>query len=110
MRGADRQTAAMFSYLSPEAMVPPGHALRLIRPMVNAALDRLSPEFDRLYATGGRASMAPAKLLRALLLQAFHSVRSERQLMQQITCNMLFRCCHRSISRWTARGSTPGPR
>jgi transposase len=91
MRGSDRQTAAMFSYLSPEAMVPAGHPLRLIRPIVNAALDRLSPDFDRLYAASGRDSIAPEKLLRALLLQAFYSVRSERQLMEQITYNMLFR-------------------
>ena len=91
MRGLDRQTAAMFSYLSPEAMVPAGHPLRLIRPVVNAALERLSGEFDKLYATGGRDSIAPEKLLRALLLQAFYSVRSERQLMEQITYNMLFR-------------------
>jgi len=91
MRGADRQTAAMFSYLSPEAMVPAGHPVRLIRPIVNAALERLSRDFDKLYATGGRDSIAPEKLLRALLLQAFYSVRSERQLMEQITYNMLFR-------------------
>ena len=91
MRGADRQTGAMFSYLSPEAMVPSGHPLRLIRPIVNAALERLSRDFDHLYAPGGRDSIAPEKLLRALLLQAFYSVRSERQLMEQITYNMLFR-------------------
>ena len=65
----------MFSYLSPEALVPTGHPLRLIRPVVNAALDRLSAEFDTLYASGGRDSIAPGKLLRALLLQAFYSVR-----------------------------------
>jgi len=91
MRGADRQTGAMFSYLSPEAMVPAGHPLRLIRPIVNAALEGLSGEFDKLYAVGGRGSIAPEKLLRALLLQAFYSVRSERQLMEQINYNMLFR-------------------
>ena len=91
MRGADRQTGAMFSYLSPEAMVPAGHPLRLIRPIVNAALESLSGEFDKLYAAGGRDSIAPEKLLRALLLQAFYSVRSERQLMEQINYNILFR-------------------
>jgi len=84
MRVADRQTVAISSYLSPEAMVPAGHLLRLIRPIVNAALKRLSGEFDKLYAAGGRDSIAPDKLLRALLLQAFCSVRSERQLMEQI--------------------------
>src|SRR5437660_12672379 len=91
MRGADEQTGALFSYLSPEAMVPKDHPLRAIRPLVNAALARLSPDFARLYAPMGRTSIAPEKLLRALLLQAFYSVRSERQLMEQLTYNMLFR-------------------
>jgi transposase len=91
MRGADEQTGALFSYLSPEAMVPKDHPLRAIRPLVNAALARLSPDFTRLYAPTGRSSIAPEKLLRALLLQAFYSVRSERQLMEQLTYNMLFR-------------------
>ena len=91
MRGADEQTGALFSYLSPDAMVPKDHPLRVIRPLVNAALARLSPDFERLYAPTGRASIAPEKLLRALLLQAFYSVRSERQLMEQLTYNMLFR-------------------
>jgi transposase len=91
MRGADEQTGALFSYLSPDAMVPQDHPLRAIRPLVNAALARLSPDFARLYAPTGRASIAPEKLLRALLLQAFYTVRSERQLMEQLTYNMLFR-------------------
>src|SRR3954452_22941446 len=80
MRGADEQTGGLFSYLSPEAMVPKDHPLRAIRSLVNAALARLSSDFARLYAPTGRASTAPEKLLRALLLQAFYSVRSERQL------------------------------
>lgn len=91
MRGADRQTAAMFSYISPEGLVPQNHPLRAIRPLVNAALERLSPQFDKIYAPGGRESIAPERLLRALLLQALFSVRSERQLMEQITYNMMFR-------------------
>ena len=91
MRGADRQTAAMFSYLSPETLVPENHPLRAIRPLVNAALERLSGDFDRIYSAFGRDSIAPEKLLRALLLQAFFSVRSERQLMEQLTYNMMFR-------------------
>jgi transposase len=91
MRGTDEQTGALFSYLSPDALVPSDHPLRAIRPLVNAALERLSPQFSRLYAPGGRASIAPEKLLRALLLQAFYGVRSERQLMEQVTYNMLFR-------------------
>src|SRR5919107_2099223 len=91
MRGADEQTGSLFSYLSPDAMVPQDHPLRAIRPLVNAALARLSPDFERLYAPTGRASIAPEKLLRALLLQAFYTVRSERQLMEQLAYNMLFR-------------------
>ena len=91
MRGADEQTGALFSYLSPDALVPRDHPLRAIRRLVNAALETLSPKFDALYASSGRTSIAPEKLLRALLLQAFFSVRSERQLMEQVTYNMLFR-------------------
>jgi transposase len=91
MRGTDEQTGALFSYLSPDVLVPAEHPLRAIRPLVNTALERLSPQFSRLYAPGGRASIAPEKLLRALLLQAFYGVRSERQLMEQVTYNMLFR-------------------
>jgi len=91
MRGADCQTAAMFSYVSPEGLVPQNHPLRAIRPLVNAALQRLSGRFEQMYAPRGRDSIAPEKLLRALLLQALFSVRSERQLMEQITYNMMFR-------------------
>ena len=91
MRGADEQTGALFSYLNPDALVPRDHPLRAIRPLVNAALDELSPRFEALYASGGRSSIAPEKLLRALLLQAFYGVRSGRQLMEQVTYNMLFR-------------------
>jgi len=91
MRGIDCPTAAMFSYLSPETLVPPNHPLRAIRPLVNAALERLSGRFEQMYAPRGRDSIAPEKLLRALLLQALFSVRSERQLMEQITDNMMFR-------------------
>ena len=91
MRGADCQTAAMFSYVSPEGLVPQNHPLRAIRPLVNAALQRLLGRFEQMYAPRGRDSIAPEKLLRALLLQALFSVRSERQLMEQITYNMMFR-------------------
>jgi len=91
MRGADRQSGKLFSYLSPESLVPQEHPLRAIRLLVNAALERLSPAFSRIYADSGRPSIPPEKLLRALLLQALFTVRSERQLMQQITYNMLFR-------------------
>lgn len=91
MRGVDEQTGALFSYLSPEALVPRDHPLRSIRRFVNTALEKLSSQFEMLYASGGRASIAPEKLLRALLLQAFYGIRSERQLMEQVTYNMLFR-------------------
>ena len=92
-RGSDRQTGSLFSYVSPEALVPADHPLRPIRMLVNRALERLSGEFDALYAAGGRDSIAPEKLLRALLLQAFYSVRSERLLMEQLDYNLLFRWC-----------------
>lgn len=91
MRGSDEQTGSLFSYVSCEARVPADHPLRLIRAVVDEALDVLSLEFDRLYARIGRPGIAPEKLLRALLLQAFYSVRSERQLMEQIGYNLLFR-------------------
>ena len=84
MRGTDEQTGALFSYLSPDVLVPPGHPLRSIQLLVNRALEQLSPRFDMMYASTGRTSIAPEKLLRALLLQAFYGVRSERQLMEQI--------------------------
>ncbi|MGH7040935.1 MAG: IS5 family transposase [Acetobacteraceae bacterium] len=91
MRGSDRQTGQLFSYPSPDSLVPADHPLRAIRVLVNAALERLSPRFAAIYAAGGRASIAPEKLLRALLLQALFSIRSERQLMEQLRYNMLFR-------------------
>ena len=91
MGGSDEQIGAMFSYLSSDASVPLNHPLQAIRPLVNAALERLWPQFSRLYAPGRRASIVPEKPLRALLLQAFYGVCSERQLMEQVTYNMLFR-------------------
>src|ERR1700732_2612847 len=83
MRGGDARTEALFSYVSCEAQVPMDHPLRAIGKIVNEALTALSAEFEKLYAKSGRPSIAPEKLLRALLLQAFYSVRSERQLMEQ---------------------------
>lgn len=91
MRGLDEQTGSLFSYQSPESLVAPDHPLRVIRVVVNAALERLSGEFSKLYSPYGRASIAPEKLLRALLIQAFFGIRSERQLMDQVRYNMLFR-------------------
>lgn len=81
----------MFSYISPEQRVPAEHPLRVIRRMTDEALSGLSAEFARLYSPLGRPSIAPEKLLRALLLQVFFSVRSERMLMEQLDYNLLFR-------------------
>src|SRR5258708_11596195 len=91
MRGDDIQQGAMFSYLSPEQRVPADHPLRLIRQMVDTVLKRLSPCFEAMYAEGGRPSIPPEKLLRALMLQCLYSVRSERMLMEQLDYNLLFR-------------------
>ena len=91
MRGEDRNTAAMFSYVSPERRVPQDHPLRPIRAMVDAVLDDLSPRFTAMYARVGRPSIPPEQLLRALLLQIFYTIRSERLLMEQLEYNLLFR-------------------
>ena len=91
MRGDDTQQAAMFSYLMPEQRVPADHPLRPILAMVNVALDRIDGALDEMYADGGRPSIAPEKLLRALLLQMLYSVRSERMLMELMQYNLLFR-------------------
>jgi len=91
MRGGDVKSEALFSYVSCEARVPLDHPLRPIRKIVDEALGALSAEFEKLYAKFGRPSIPPEKLLRALLLQAFYSVRSERQLMEQLDYNLLFR-------------------
>jgi transposase len=81
----------MFSYVSPEDRVPPDHPLRTIRRITDRALERLSTTFDALYINFGRPSVPPEKLLRALLLQALYSIRSERLLMEQLEYNILFR-------------------
>ena len=91
MRGEDQQSESFFSYVRLEARIPADHPLRAIRELVDAALRELSRSFDRLYAREGRPSIPPERLLRALLLQAFFTVRSERQLMEQLDYNLLFR-------------------
>ena len=91
MRGSDEQPGSMFSYVSLEERVPSDHPLRAVRRITDRALERLSPQFGALYVTFGRPSIAPEKLLRALLLQALYTIRSERQLMEQIEYNLLFR-------------------
>jgi transposase len=91
MRGDDQQQNGMFSYISAEQRVPQDHPLRPLRKMVDEALAELSPRFSRLYAKRGRPSIAPEKLLRALLLQVFYTIRSERQLVEQLDYNLLYR-------------------
>ena len=91
MRGDDEQQLGVFSYISPEQRVPMNHPLRPLRAMADEALRELRPRFNKLYAKTGRPSIAPEKLLRALLLQVLYSVRSERMLMEQLDYNLLFR-------------------
>jgi len=85
------QPGSMFSYVSLEERVPADHPLRAIRRITDRALERLSPQFGTLYVNFGRPSIPPEKLLRALLLQALYTIRSERQLIEQIDYNLLFR-------------------
>jgi transposase len=91
MRGNEQAQEAMFSYVSPAQRVPQDHPLRPIRRMVDEALKELSPKFERMYSDVGRPSIPPEQLLRALLLQVFYTVRSERMLMEQLDYNLLFR-------------------
>ena len=91
MRSDDQQRASIWTTLTPEDAVPSDHPLRPMRTMVNAILADLSPEFSKLYARSGRPSIAPEKLLRALLLQVFFSIRSEPMLIEQLRYNLLFR-------------------
>lgn len=91
MRGDDSIQSGMFSYVSAEERVPADHPLRAIRSMTDLALKRLSPRFARLYSKHGRPSIAPEKLLRALLLQALYTIRSERLLMEELDYNLLYR-------------------
>ena len=91
MRGTEREQVTMFSYVSLEERIPADHPLRPMRAMVDRALVALSPRFDALYVDWGRPSIPPEQLLRALLLQVLYTVRSERQLMEQLDYNLLFR-------------------
>src|SRR6201990_257281 len=91
MRGGDERSGSLFSYVDLEARVGKDHPLRAIRGIVNRALSTLSGEFSALYSRSGRPSIPPEKLLRAMLLQAFYSVRSERQLMERIEVDLLVR-------------------
>ncbi|HSO43160.1 MAG TPA: IS5 family transposase [Rhodospirillales bacterium] len=91
MRGGEVRSGSLFSYVDLESRVPGGHPLRTIRTIVDEALARLDDEFAAIYAPIGRPSIPPEQVLRALLLQAFYSVRSERQVMEQLDYNLLFR-------------------
>lgn len=91
MRGDDLQQSAVFSYVSPEERVPANHPLRPIREVTDRVLQSLSATFDAMYSKIGRRSVAPEKLLRALLLQILYTIRSERMLMEQLNYNLLFR-------------------
>jgi len=91
MRGEDRRSDGFFSYVPLEKRIPSDHPLRAIRKLTDEALRELSEDVDKLYARDGRPSVPPERLLRALLLQAFYTVRSERQLMEQLDYNLLFR-------------------
>ena len=91
MRGVFLDQGALFSYVSPETRVPVGHPLRKIRGLVRDVLAELSRSFARLYATDGRPSVAPEQLLSALLIQALYGIRSERQLIEQLDYNLLYR-------------------
>ena len=91
MRGADGRSGALFSYVDLEARVRADHPLRIIRKIADTALEALTEDFSRLYSGMGRPSIAREMLLRAMLLQAFYSIRSERQLMERLEFDLLFR-------------------
>jgi transposase len=91
MRGHDEHQDGVFSYIAPEERIPQDHPLRAIRNLVDPILKEMSPQFAKLYATHGRPSIPPERLLRALLLQIFYSIRSERLLMEQLDYSLLFR-------------------
>jgi transposase len=91
MRGSDTKQASMLSLLTPEKRVPAKHPLRLVKQMAEAALAEMSPLFDAMYSTVGRCSIPPERLLKASLLMAFYTVRSERLFCEQLDYNILFR-------------------
>lgn len=91
MRGSDERQEIVFSYVSAEERIPQDHPLRAIREMVNRSLAEMDLHFEALYARRGRPSIAPEKLVRALLLMILYSIRSERQLMEQLNYNLLYR-------------------
>jgi transposase len=91
MRGTDQRSGSLFSYVDMEDRVPKEHPLRRVRELVNSALSKLDSQFGALYSNDGRPSIAPERLLRASLLQLLYSIRSERQLMERMDFDLLFR-------------------
>jgi len=91
MRGKDKKQSSMLMLMSPESRVPQSHPLRAIKKLADAALVKLSPVFDAMYAEGGRPSIPPERLLKSMVLMALYSVRSERQFCEQLDYNLLFR-------------------
>src|SRR3984957_17518001 len=91
MRGDDNRQTAIFSYVTLEQRIPADHPARRIRAMADRGLERMDAAFDELYSEMGRPSIAPERLLRATLLMVLFSIRSERQLMEQMHYNLLFR-------------------
>ena len=91
MRGSDDRTGALFSYVDLEARIRKDHPLRVVRAVVNEAFGAMEREIASLYAGTGRPSIALERLLRAMLLQAFYSIRSERQLVERLDLDLLFR-------------------
>jgi choline dehydrogenase-like flavoprotein len=105
MRGWDARSELLFSYVNCERRIAKDHPLRAMLRIVDEPLAVLSPEFEGLYAQFGRPSIPPERLLRALLLQAFYSVRSERQLMEQLEYNLLFHAIARATEILRAAGA-----
>src|SRR6476619_7500619 len=91
MRGAESGQQVLFSYVAIDARIPADHPLRAMKTLLEPVLADLAPRFATMYADGGRPSIPPEQLLRALLLQVLYTIRSERQLMEQLDYNLLFR-------------------
>src|SRR6187455_2435924 len=91
MRGAESGQQVLFSYVAIDARIPADHPLRAMKQLLEPVLGDLAPRFATMYAEGGRPSIPPEQLLRALLLQVLYTIRSERQLMEQLDYNLLFR-------------------
>jgi transposase len=91
MRGESDNQTSLFSYVSLESRIPDHHPIRKIRGVVDKALAEMAPEFDAMYAASGRPSIPPEQLIRALLLQIFFTIRSERQLVERLDYDLMFR-------------------